>query len=37
MDDGSLEFKEATAAEVWSAPLESLDPAQPALFQADAM
>ncbi|RAK63398.1 cytochrome P450 [Phenylobacterium kunshanense] len=37
MDDGSLEFKEATAAEVWNAPLESLDPAQPALFQADAM
>ena len=37
MDDGSVDFKEAAAAQAWEAPLESLDPAQPALFQADAM
>ncbi|MEW5686558.1 MAG: cytochrome P450 [Pseudomonadota bacterium] len=37
MDDGSVDFKEAAAAQAWEAPLETLDPAQPALFQADAM
>ncbi|HEY0648980.1 cytochrome P450 [Phenylobacterium sp.] len=29
--------KEQARAEAWSLPLEKLDPAQPALFQADAM
>ncbi|PZQ62304.1 MAG: cytochrome P450 [Phenylobacterium zucineum] len=37
MDDGSVDFKEAAAVQAWEAPIESLDPAQPALFQADAM
>jgi cytochrome P450 len=37
MDDGSLEFREAAAAEAWSLPLEALNPAQPDLFVKDAM
>ena len=37
MDDGSIEFKEAVAATAWSDPLETLNPAQPELFAADAM
>jgi cytochrome P450 len=36
MDDGSVDFKEAAAAQAWSLPLEALDPAQPDLFEADA-
>jgi cytochrome P450 len=37
MDDGSVDFKEAAAAQAWSVPLEALNPAQPDLFAADAM
>jgi cytochrome P450 len=37
MDDGSLEFREAAAAEAWSLPLEALNPAQADLFANDAM
>ena len=37
MDDGSIEFKEAAAAEVWATPIEALNPAQPDLFVADAI
>jgi cytochrome P450 len=37
MDDGSVDFREAAAAEARSLPLEALDPAQPELFVADAM
>jgi cytochrome P450 len=36
MDDGSVDLSGAVEA-VYAAPLESLDPAQPGLFQADAM
>ncbi|MDE2486742.1 MAG: cytochrome P450 [Alphaproteobacteria bacterium] len=36
MDDGSVEFKEAAAAEAWTTPLEALNPAQADLFAADA-
>src|SRR5262245_38279267 len=37
MDDGSVDFKQAAAAEAWSLPLEALNPAQPELFVNDAM
>ena len=37
MDDGSLEFREATAAEVAATPIEALNPAQADLFVKDAM
>ena len=37
MDDGSIDFKEAAAAEAWSVPIEALNPAQAKLFVADAM
>jgi cytochrome P450 len=37
MDDGSLDFKQAAAAEAWSLPLEALNPAQADLFSNDAM
>jgi cytochrome P450 len=37
MDDGSVEFREAAAAEVWATPIEALNPAQADLFAADAM
>jgi cytochrome P450 len=37
MDDGSIDFKQAAAAEAWSLPLEALNPAQPELFVSDAM
>ncbi|MET0273822.1 MAG: cytochrome P450, partial [Phenylobacterium sp.] len=37
MDDGSVDFAEAAAAEARSLPIEALDPAQPELFAADAM
>jgi cytochrome P450 len=36
MDDGSIDFKAAAAAEAASLPVEALDPAQPDLFAADA-
>ena len=36
MSDGSMDLGEARDA-IYAAPLDSLDPAQPALFQADAM
>ncbi|WP_430421662.1 cytochrome P450 [Phenylobacterium sp.] len=37
MDDGSLEFREAAAAEAWATPIEALNPAQTDLFVNDAM
>ncbi len=37
MDDGSVDFKQAAAAEAWSVPVEALNPAQPDLFAGDAM
>ncbi|HEY0647596.1 cytochrome P450 [Phenylobacterium sp.] len=37
MDDGSVEFREAAAAEAWSVPIEALNPAQADLFASDAM
>jgi cytochrome P450 len=37
MDDGSLDFKQAAAAEAWSLPVEALNPAQADLFAGDAM
>ena len=37
MDDGSVDFREAAAAQAWSLPIEALNPAQPDLFVADAM
>src|SRR5437879_1317782 len=37
MDDGSIEFKEAAAAEAWTTPIDALNPAQADLFAADAM
>ncbi|HEV2533638.1 cytochrome P450 [Phenylobacterium sp.] len=37
MDDGSIEFKEAAAAEAEAAPLETLNPAQAERFQADTI
>jgi cytochrome P450 len=37
MDDGSVDFREAAAAEAWKVPLEALNPAQPDLFAGDAM
>jgi cytochrome P450 len=37
MDDGSLEFREAAAAEAWTTPIEALNPAQTDLFVNDAM
>ena len=36
MDDGSVDFKEAAAAEAWSVPVEQLNPAQAELFVNDA-
>ena len=36
MDDGSLEFREAAAAEAWTTPIEALNPAQTDLFVNDA-
>ena len=36
MDDGSVDFKEAAAAEAWSVPIEALNPADPRLFVNDA-
>jgi cytochrome P450 len=36
MNDGSVDFKEAAAAQAWSLPIEALDPAQPELFVNDA-
>ena len=37
MDDGSIDLKQAAAAEAWSLPIEALSPAQSDLFAADAM
>jgi len=37
MDDASIDIREAARARAWSEPLETLDPAQVELFQADAM
>ncbi len=37
MDDGSVDFREAAAAEAWSVPIEALNPAQTDLFVNDAM
>ena len=37
MDDGSIAFKEASAARIWATPVEALDPADPALFANDAV
>ena len=37
MDDGSVDLREAAAAEAWSVPIEALNPAQPDLFAGDAM
>ncbi|MDZ4376207.1 MAG: cytochrome P450 [Phenylobacterium sp.] len=37
MDDGSIDLKQAGAAEVWSVPIEALNPAQDRLFVNDAM
>jgi len=37
MDDGSVEFREAAAAEAWATPIEALNPAQSDLFVNDAM
>jgi len=37
MDDGSVEFLEAAAAEAWSVPIEALNPAQADLFVGEAM
>jgi len=36
MDDGSVDFREAAAAEAWSVPIEALNPAQTDLFVNDA-
>ena len=36
MDDGSVDFREAAAAEAWSVPIEALNPAQADLFANDA-
>ena len=36
MDDGSIDFKKAVAAEIASTPIEALNPAQAHLFAADA-
>jgi cytochrome P450 len=37
MADGTVDIRKTAREEAYSAPLESLNPAQPALFQADAM
>ncbi len=37
MDDGSVDFMAASAAEVWATPIEALNPAQAKLFVADAI
>ena len=37
MSDGSIDLKQQARAAVYALPLETLNPAQPALFQADAM
>ena len=36
MDDGSVDFREAAAAEAWGVPVEALNPAQADLFANDA-
>ena len=36
MADGVLDLKAEAAAAAWSMPLDKIDPAQPALFEADA-
>jgi len=37
MGDGAIDLKHEARARVWAEPLESLNPAQPDLFAADAM
>ncbi|HEY9219697.1 MAG TPA: cytochrome P450 [Phenylobacterium sp.] len=37
MSDGSIDIKQDMRAQVFAEPLETLDPAQPALFASDAM
>jgi cytochrome P450 len=37
MADGNVDIRKAAEAEAYATPLEQLNPAQPALFQADAM
>src|SRR6185436_14247915 len=37
MADGNFSTIEAAREEAWSTPLDRLNPAQPALFKADAM
>ena len=37
MDDAAIDIREAARARAWSEPLETLNPAQAELFQADAM
>jgi len=37
MDDGSVDLREAAAADALSTPIEALNPAQPDLFAADAI
>ncbi|WP_374576214.1 cytochrome P450 [Phenylobacterium sp.] len=37
MADGTVDIRKAAEAEAYATPLELLNPAQPALFQADAM
>jgi cytochrome P450 len=37
MDDASVDFKQAAAADAWATPIEALNPAQATLFEQDAM
>ncbi len=37
MSDGSVDIRHEARARAFAAPLETLNPAQPALFQQDAM
>jgi cytochrome P450 len=37
MDDGSVDFKEAAAAQAWSVPLEAINPAKAERFQNDTI
>jgi cytochrome P450 len=37
MDDAAIDIREAARARAWSEPLETLNPSQAELFQADAM
>ncbi len=37
MSDGAVDLKHEARAKAWAEPLETLNPAQPHLFQADAM